>query len=69
MKNKLLKGAQILVCVGLGMGLIFVGMKAGEDVMTKKLINMYEEGSSDYLLVADKATGLLYEIKAECIGD
>lgn len=46
-----------------------LGRQEGISELCNKLMALYEKDPKSYVLSVDKNTGLIYEIKAECIGD
>lgn len=46
-----------------------LGREDGISDLCDKLMAMYEKNPKSYIWSVDKNTGLVYEIKAECIGD
>jgi hypothetical protein len=67
-KKKLLIGAGIAGITG---GSFYVGYQLGMGHIITHLINQYENGDNAMVVEATrgKFKGLLYELKAECIGD
>lgn len=67
-KKKLLIGAGIASITG---GSFYVGYRLGMDHIITQLINQYENGDNAMVVEATrgKTKGLLYELRAECIGD
>lgn len=72
MKKKLLIAGSILGMSALVVAAYLLGKNVGENGFIENIIHLCENGNDDYPVYtsSDKNLGnLMYEIKAECIGD
>lgn len=67
-KKKVLIGSSIVAAIG---GSFYAGYQLGMGHIITQLINQYENGDNNMVVeaVRGKTKGLLYELRAECIGD
>ncbi len=59
------------IAAGVGALIFFIGKGYGENQLIEQLIHQFENGDNNTVVTSrDKNLGnLMYEIKAECIGD